>query len=179
MRQHAAYHLQHDPLALHPAPCGLCGVHSAVQYGGEDLGCAAWLEKKAGTFKPHHICKVGGAVSYSHGCAKKYSKGQPSTNHLIQCPECPLKPMLQYFWKYRCMQEHWERMHATITMPASLVADLQIGADERAELKKFKTASAASQTKKRRRSAAAAAPGVAANKARQQQSAQRWNTGPR
>jgi hypothetical protein len=150
IRQHSAYHLLHmDPRKL-ISPCGLCGVNSAAQYGSEHLGCTAWLEKSKTTFKPRHQCKVVGTLAYSHACAKKFAKGSPSTNHIIMCPECPKKPMAQYFWKYRCMDEHWKRAHSSMTMPASLVADLKIEENERAELKNFASASVKSQTKKRR-----------------------------
>jgi hypothetical protein len=151
-------------------------VHPAAQYGSEELGCASWLEKKSGSFKPNHICKVTGSVSYSHACAKKCSKGAPSTNHLILCPECPTKPMQQFFWKYLCMEAHWKRAHSSITMPESLVTDLKIKEEEHTELKKFKSASAKSQTKKRRTAEAKAAPAAVAAEARLQAAAKTWGT---
>jgi hypothetical protein len=174
MRQHVAFHLLHDETATLAAPCGLCGVTQAAQYGSEELGCTSWLEKKSGTLKPKHICKVTGSVSYSHACAKKCSKGAPSTNHLILCPECPTKPMPQFFWKYRCMAAHWKRAHPSITMPESLVADLEIKEEEQTELKKFKSASAKSKAKKRRAAKTKAAPAVVAAEARLQEAAGAW-----
>jgi hypothetical protein len=174
MRQHVGYHLLHDSKAVLRAPCGLCGVHPASHFGDETLGCSAWLEKKGPTLKPHHRCKVVGQIVYSHACAKKFTKGAPSTNHLIQCPECPPKPMMRYFWKYRCMRAHWEASHPSITMPASLVADLKITDAERDGLLKFKTPTTKSKAKKRRRNDAAAAPETAANVRRQTAAADAW-----
>jgi hypothetical protein len=153
IRQHVAYHLLHDDKAQLVSPCGLCGVNPQAQYGNPDLGCSVWLAKdpKGTTLKPHHICRVVGHVEYSNSCAKKFSQGQPSTNHLIACPQCPQRPMQQFFWKYRGMKEHFDRAHASFAMPSDLKQLLEIEDKERNELKKFSKAKGPSRAKKRKK----------------------------
>ena len=174
MRQHAAYHLLHDPAATNEMPCGLCGVKTQGQYGSESVGCSAWLEKVRKTMKPRGVCKVVGQVDYSHACAQKFSKGQPSTNHLIKCPECPEKPMPQYFWKYRGMMNHWKRFHSTVTMPESLATVLKITDEEREELKKFAKRKDLAKTKKRKRKEIDRANDQAAQEQRTKLAAEAW-----
>ena len=152
-RQHVAYHLLHDDKAQLVSPCGLCGVNPQAQYGNPDLGCSVWLAKdpKGTTLNPHHICRVVGHVEYSNSCAKKFSQGQPSTNHLIACPQCPQRLMQQFFWKYRGMKEHWDRAHASFAMPSDLKQLLEIEDKERNELKKISKAKGPSRAKKRKK----------------------------
>ncbi|KAJ1448909.1 hypothetical protein M885DRAFT_573568 [Pelagophyceae sp. CCMP2097] len=86
-----------------------------AQFASGNTGCSAWLQKKGKSMKPRHACRILGDLGYSHASAMKFSPGAPSTNHLIACPECPVKPM----------------------------EALKISEAERAELKKFKTKASA------------------------------------
>jgi hypothetical protein len=156
MRQHVAYHLLHDDTAQVAEPCGLCGVRPHAQYGSEHLGgCSGWLEKGTKrSLKPQHRCRTIGQIEYSHGAAMKSSGGAPSTNHLVACPECPQKPMQQFFWTYRCLKGHWDRAHSTIKMPEVLENVIKIDDKEREGLKRFSKAKGpvkAKNNKKRKR----------------------------
>ena len=64
--------------------------------------------------------------------------------------------MPQFFWKYRCMKAHWQRQHSSITMPVSLVTDLEIDGLELSSLKSFKSASVKSRSKKQSAAASVA-----------------------
>jgi len=153
MRQHTAWHIPHDPGATVVAPCDLCGVNPQAQFASGNTGCSAWLQKKGKSMKPRHACRTLGDLGYSHAPAMKFSPGAPSTNHLIACPECPAKPMVSFFWKYRAMADHWLHWHPTITMPPALEEALKISEAERAELKKFKVAGGLAKAKKEQRKA--------------------------
>ncbi len=72
------------------------------------------------------------------------------------------------------MQAHWSASHPSITMPASLVAELETTDAERSELLKFKTASKKSKASKSRRSGAAAAPEASQNVWRQKAAHSAW-----
>jgi hypothetical protein len=159
MRQHVGWHIlaaTGSEAADEEMPCGMC-TRTSAQYVADDEGspgCPSWLVNKNRTIKPFTMCKSLGYFDYSHGAASKFSKSSPCTNVLLECPECKKnkKPMGQFFWKYRCMDAHWARMHPTIEKPKDLVEALKLHEKELDGLKTFaKSKSRGGQSRKRAR----------------------------
>jgi hypothetical protein len=176
MRQHAAYHILHDA-GLPEMPCGLCAVHPQGQFNCDaTYNCAAWLQKgsQSKSLIPKHACKVSGEVSYSHASAMKSTKTSPSTNHLIMCPQCPQKPVPSYYWKYKCMEAHWNKRHSTMTMPDELKEALKITTAEREGVKNFAMAKTRARAFKQRRVDKKAADSSAAARRRLEVAAEKW-----
>jgi len=143
MRQHAAWHIKVQPtsVAALMMPCGLCGAHEQVQYSAIDaLGCSVWLEhedvKRRATLPRGH-CKVVGELKYRQADAMKSTKQSPSSNHILACPACPVKPMKQYFWSYN-MTKHWARAHKGVQMPPELLQEITLSDEEKTGLQKLK-----------------------------------------
>ena len=127
MRQHAAWHIKVKPESVGALemPCGLCAAYEQVQYSasGDALGCSVWLDReeiKSKATIPRGRCKVVGELKYRQADAIKSTKQSPSSNHILACPACPVKPMKQYFWSYN-MTKHWARAHKGVQMPPELL----------------------------------------------------------
>ena len=157
MRQHAAWHIKVKPesVAALEMPCGLCAAHEQVQYSasGDTLGCSVWLEndnvKRKATIPRGH-CKVVGELKYRQADAIKSTKQSPSSNHVLACPACPVKPMKQYFWSYN-MLKHWARAHKGVQMPPELLQVITLADAEQTGLQKLKVHKL-SKSKRRARS---------------------------
>ena len=170
-RQHAAWHILAPNASVSALrfPCLLCASHEQQQYTPDlagATGCVARLElKKGGVVTPITHCKVVGEVPYFQGHAIKSSSTQPSTNHLINCPTCPQKPMPFCVASYN-MHKHWaSSSHADVPMPPELVKEIAISDQERKAVIELGNKSAA--TRKRKDKEAAAAEGAqAARRAR-------------
>ena len=126
-RQHAAYHIRCTPqLVSHlQLPCLLCAAHEQLQYSAHTdsaPGCCAWIEK---TGAPRTTCKEVGEVKYSMGWAARSSASMPSTNRLLNCPECPEKPIPFCCSSYN-MASHWSKAHTGLTMPQKLLETIAV-----------------------------------------------------
>ena len=145
MRQHAAWHIKAQPesVASLEMPCGLCAAYEQMQYSvlsGDALGCSVWLEhedvKRRATLPRGH-CKVVGQLKYRQADAIKSTTQSPSSNHVLACPACPVKPMKQYFWSYN-MTKHWARAHKGVQMPPALLKEITLSEAEETGLQKLK-----------------------------------------
>ena len=104
----------------------------------------------------------------------KPTKTSPSTNHLIMCPQCPQKPSPSYYWKYKCMEAHWNKRHSTMTMPDELKEALKITTAERDGVKKLAMAKTRGRSFKQRRVDKKAADSNAAVQQRLEAAAENW-----
>ena len=126
-RQHAAYHIRCTPNLLShlQLPCLLCAAHEQLQYSAHTdsaPGCCAWLEKGG---VPRTTCKEVGEVKYSTGWAARSSGNMPSTNRLLNCQECPEKPLPFCCSSYN-MTSHWGKAHAGLPMPQELLETIAV-----------------------------------------------------
>jgi len=99
-------------------PCGFCGVRPAIGQklidAGAAFGCPCWLEKSKYSTKPHHDCKLVGAVSYTLRSASRSSIAAPCTDRPVECQECKAA-----VWSYS-MEKHFAEKHAGKAMPSAL-----------------------------------------------------------
>jgi len=167
-RQHAAYHIRCTPELLShlQLPCLLCAAHEQLQYSAHTdsaPGCCAWIEKGG---VPRTTCKEVGEVKYSMGWAARSSNNQPSTNRLLNCPECPDKPLPFCCSSYN-MTSHWGKAHAGLTMPQKLLEAIAVSDMEVAGVTSLgKSLSKNTRKRDEKRKMAAAAEASAAKQAR-------------
>ena len=64
-------------------------------------------------------------MKYATGWAARSSGNQPSTNRLLNCQECPEKPLPFCCSSYN-MTSHWSKAHAGLTMPQELLETIAV-----------------------------------------------------
>jgi hypothetical protein len=143
---HSAYHIVHTPSSMsQKETCPLCF--------GPSRDCPPYLLKTS-TLQPRIACSTYAPASSNNNpdqgvkfqakSLETSSESNPSTNRPIVCPACHPElyatskkhktTMRPAVWSYN-MLAHWQRLHASSTMPQDLTTAIELAPTERSNLK--------------------------------------------